>query len=90
MPGKRQKDLEFHVDVAGSTKVFDKFDRAVETAAIMSIGTGVPVGVDVVAWSEAAARAFGGDDGVESYREDPEASVFRRFTVQMHDLGRIA
>ena len=83
------KDLEFHVDLNGSTRIIKTFEKAVETALIHSIGTGEAVNVDVVAWSEAAARAFGGESGVESYREDPEASVFHRIAVRGEDLGRI-
>lgn len=84
------KDLEFHVDLHGKTHIIKTFEKAVETAVIYSIGAGETVNVDVVAWSEAAARAFSGEDGVESYREDPDTSVFRRFAVRGEDLGRIA
>lgn len=34
--------------------------------------------VDVLVWTEAGARWYGGDDAIERYREDPEASVFER------------
>lgn len=86
---RKIKNLEFHVDLHGSTRIFDSFEKAVETAAIHSIGEGHPVNVDVVAQTERAARAFGGEAGVESYREDPDASVFHRITIQAEDLGRV-
>jgi hypothetical protein len=40
---KKNKDLEFHVNVSGPAKVFDTFAKAVETAAIVSIGNGAAV-----------------------------------------------
>lgn len=83
------KDLEFHVDLHGSTHVFKTFKKAIETAVIHSINTGKTVNVDVLTYNEAAAQAFGGDSGVESYREDPEASVFHRIAVRDEDLGRV-
>ena len=85
------KDLEFHVKMhGGSTRVFASFAEAVEMAVINSIGDGTPVDVDVIAWSRKAARAFGGDDGVETYNEDPDASIHKRITITAEDLGRIA
>lgn len=84
------KDLEFHVDLHGKARVFESFKKAVEAAAIHSIGEGRPVNVDVIAYSKAAARTFGGEEGVESYLEDPDASVFHRISIKAEDLGRIA
>jgi hypothetical protein len=84
------KDLEFHVDVCGNTQVLSTFEKAVETAVIQSIGTGKPIFVDVVVWSKKAAYAFGGSHGVDTYLEDPEASVFQRIEIRANDLGRIA
>ena len=36
------------------------------------------VQVDVLCWSEEGALAYGGDDALESYREDPDCSVLER------------
>jgi hypothetical protein len=84
------KDLEFHVDVNGNTQVFNAFATAIEVAVVYSIRTGRPVFVDVVTWSEKAAYAFAGSDGVERYAEDPNASIFQRIEIRANDLGRIA
>jgi predicted DNA-binding protein len=46
--------------------------------------------LDVLVSSEAGAEAYGGDDAVEQYLEDPEASVFARFEVRVNAQGRIA
>lgn len=83
------KDLEFHVELHDTTRVLTSFKKAVELAAIHSIGQGRPVNVDVIVYSKAAARAFGGDGGVETYLEDPDASVFQRIQIKAEDLGRI-
>ena len=83
------KDLEFHIDIHGSTTILDDFPRAIELAAILSIGSGEPVNVDVVCWSEKAAHHFGGESGVEDYLEDPDASVHKRISVKAEDLGRV-
>ena len=50
---------------------------------------GEKINLDVVTWSRAAARAWGGDDAVEQYDEDPEASIFERIVVQADSWGRI-
>ena len=84
------KDLEFHVDMHGTTRIFTNFGKAIEAAAIYSIGQGTTVDVDVITWSKKAARAFGGDGGVEEYNEDPDASIHKRITIKSEDLGRIA
>lgn len=31
----------------------------------------------------------GGDDAVERYNEDPEASVFERFEINVNAVGRV-
>ena len=45
--------------------------------------------IDVLVYGEDGADAFGGSEAVDEYREDPEASVFRRFEIEVHDLGRV-
>jgi len=85
------KDLEFHVDRPdGTTFISKDFNKAAGLAASIACSNGEPVNVDVIAWSSAAARAWAGDDGVESYEEDPDASVFDRIVIKAERLGRIA
>ena len=85
-------DVEFHVEtMSGETKVFDTFDAAAGLAVAMAASDGRPHNIDVCIWSEAGALAYGGDDAVETYQEDPEASVFERIRVWgVESLGRIA
>lgn len=85
------KDLEFEVeDGSGNRRLFNIFNAAAGFALSMSVSRGSPVNVDVLCWSEAGARAWGGDDAVEEYREDPTASVFERIVVRAESQGRVA
>ena len=71
-------------------KVFDSFDEAAGYALAHSAATGgYPVNLDVLVYSESAAYAYGGDDAVEQYREDPEASVFDRIEISIKVIGRV-
>jgi len=84
------KDLEFHVDKPnGTTAVLASFDKACGLAAGISASNGQPVNVDVIVYSRAAARAWGGDTAVEVYVEDPDASVHERIVIRAESLGRI-
>jgi hypothetical protein len=84
------KDLEFAVDDAsGKERIFKSWPEACGFAVALS-ASGRKVNIDVLAGSEAAAKAWSGDEGVEQYREDPEASVFDRITVRAESIGRIA
>lgn len=84
------KDLEFHVDTHSGTKVVKNFDEAAALAVALSASTGSTVNIDVVTWSVAGARAYGGDYAVEEYKADPEASVHDRIAVRADSKGRIA
>ena len=45
--------------------------------------------IDVLIFGPEGAKAWGGDDAVEEYEEDPEASVFQRLRVRVCDEGRV-
>lgn len=87
---KTHKDLEFHVDTPSGTKVVKNFNEATGLAVSLAASTGQEVKLDVVAWSRSAARHYAGDDGVQMYEEDPEASVFDRIVIRAESKGRIA
>lgn len=91
---KKHKDVEFQISETGrhdlTQLTVDRFDEAVARATIMSMTTGSRMYIDVLVYSEAGARALEGDEGVEQYREDPEASVFKRITIKAEDHGRVA
>lgn len=90
MARRTHKDVEFSVeDGQGRERIFKTFDEAAGFAVSMA-ATGRPdVYLDVLVWSRAGAKAYGGDWGVEQYDEDPEASVFERLVIQADNQGRI-
>jgi hypothetical protein len=84
-------DIRYHVDDAsGRERVFSTFESAASFAVVVAAMKGETVYLDVVVWSEQGARCYGGDDAVNSYREDPEASVFERYEIRVEPKGRVA
>jgi hypothetical protein len=88
MTGGEQGDVEYVIVVGKSERVFNDFDEALSYAFAAGLSVG-RVTIDVLVYSEAGARAFGGDDSVTEYRDDPEASVFRRVELTIKDMGRV-
>lgn len=86
MARKTHKDVEFQI----GGESFRKSEEAIVHAFNLALTTGQTVYIDVIVWSKAGARFLYGDDGVEMYKEDPEASVFERIAVTASSLGRIA
>ncbi len=65
-----------------------RFDDAASWAVIYAMAHG-KANIDSYVYSRAGARWLAGDDGVEQYDDDPEASVFERIEVKANVLGRI-
>lgn len=88
----KKSDLEFHVsnERGQATTIFTNFDKAAGFALAKACSSGVEMQIDVVTWTKAAARAWGGDNAVEVYESDPEASVHERILIKAQALGRIA
>ena len=85
----RHKDLEYAVnDASGKQRIFKTWDAAAGFATSLA-ASGRDVNLDVLTWSVAGARAFMGSEGVEMYREDPDASVFMRIRISAGNQGRI-
>lgn len=90
---KRQvhRDVEYAVnDASGQQRTFRSFDEAAGFAVVLAVSDGRAHALDVLVWSESGARFLAGDDGVEQYREDPDASVFERIAVRADGQGRVA
>lgn len=87
---RKHKDVEYYVGGGrdGEAPAQD-FDEAATLAVVRSVSTGQPVIVDVVIFSRAGAKFYGGDEGVAQYKEDPEASVFERIVIQAQSQGRV-
>lgn len=87
------KDVQYGVTYKAGTKeqrggLYDEWADAVLAAFQHALGHG-RANLDVVVYSEAGARWYGGDDAVTEYREDPESSVFQRFAVKVDDKGMV-
>lgn len=82
----RHPDLEFAVDGVYTHDAEAAMARAVSRALTL----GRPVALDVLTWSEDGARAYGGDDAVAVYHEDPDASVHDRIVITAQSQGRVA
>jgi len=86
---RTHKDVEFAVeDGSGHQRTFKTFDEAAGFALVMGVSRG-RANLDVLIWSKSGARFYGGDDAVEQYNEDPEASVFERYQISVNAQGRI-
>jgi len=88
----RSHDLEFHVQSSegSATKIFSNFDKASGYAVARCCSTGVPVYIDVVTFTRAAANRWGGEYGLEVYDSDPEASVHDRIVIKAESQGHVA
>jgi hypothetical protein len=84
----RHPDVEYIVAVDRTERVFDAFDEALVYAFATGL-SGAKIVIDVLIYSEDGARAFGGDDAADEYRDDSEASVFRRFELAVEDHGSV-
>ena len=75
-------DVEFAVDdCSGKERIFKDGAEAQAFAMSVAMSRGEAT-LDVLVWSVEGARAYGGSDAVDAYREDPEASVFERYEVR--------
>ena len=92
MPARKNSDLEFHVgDERGEvTEHFTDFNKAAGFAVSRCCSGGGQVVIDVITWTRAAARKWGGESGEETYDADPDASVHERIVIKAEALGRVA
>lgn len=87
---KSHKDVEYHaVGPGGKDAYFKTFDEAAAFVAAAALSDGNWHDLSVLIHSEAGARWWGGDHAVESYRSDPDASVFEQFKMKVQSAGMI-
>ena len=87
---KKHKDVDYAVeDGSGKERIFKTWDEAASFALGMAISRGESV-LDVLVHSTWGAKFYGGDDAVQQYKEDPEASVFERFEIRVNAVGRVS
>lgn len=82
---KSHKDVEFAV----GDRYFKTIDEATVQAVGMSLSNGDTIFIDILVHGPQGAKWFAGDDGVEQYMDDPEASVFERIAVKAESYGRV-
>lgn len=89
MAQRKHKDVEYAVeDGGGKERIFKTWGEAAEFALGMAASTG-EANLDVLIYSTWGAKFYGGEDAVEQYKEDPEASVFERFEIRVNNVGRV-
>ena len=90
MAAKKHKDVEFHVGTQGihDAKVFQTWPEA-SAAAVNIAAQGGSAVIDVVVHSTHGAKWWGGAEAVTRYKEDPEASVFDRFELDINYVGTV-
>lgn len=87
----KHKDVTFVVEQPnGRERSFDRFNEAAGYAVVLAASDGRTHNVDVLIYSAAGAKWWGGAEAVEQYREDPDASISDRIKVKAEATGRIA
>ena len=90
---RTHRDVEYHVGFDGEStcpcRIFADFNDAAVFAVTRGQSGGFDQFIDVVIWSVPGARAYGGMDAVEQFKEDPHASVFDRIVVRARSEGKI-
>lgn len=81
----RHDKVEFRVD----SSYYRTFDEACGAAVVRAASSGKTAYIDVLIYSPAGARWWGGEDAVEEYEDDPDASVFERIAIKADSKGRV-
>jgi len=80
------KDLDFEI----GNKTYKSLEKALMAAASQSVSRGgEAVEVHVITWTRAAARAYGGEESVRIYNQDPEASIHDVLVVKVASKGPV-
>jgi hypothetical protein len=89
MAGRTHPAIEYVVeDSSGHERSFSDPQAAQVFAVTMAMSYGKS-NLDVLIFSPEGAYAYGGDDAVARYEEDPEASVFDRFEIRVNHIGSV-
>lgn len=93
MAKRKHNDVEFSVHKPDDKdkdkeKIYKYTDHAIDACFSLAASTGTSI-LDVLVYSEKGAEQWGGDDAVERYKEDPDASVFERYEISINCIGRV-
>lgn len=82
--------LEYHVaDETGKLHgIYEHPDDAGAVAFFIAL-TGRKAILDVTIWNRDGAFAYGGEEAVKEYLEDPDASVFERVECTVNVVGKV-
>ncbi len=84
------KHVGYAVNTAsGNEQTFPSFDKAAGFAVSLAASNGKPIHLDILVYSKAGAKMIMGDEGVERYEEDPDASVFERIIIKAEAVGHV-
>lgn len=84
-------DVEFHaLGPSGRDTYFKTFDEAAAFVVQQSLRGGGWSNLNVLIHSESGARWYGGEDGLDQYRSDPNASVFERIIIKANPEGTVS
>jgi len=87
---RAHKDVNFEVTSPNRSSASYKTFAEAASQALMAAASSGSATLDIIVWSASGARWLGGDDAVERYREDPDASVFERYQIKVNAQGRIS
>ena len=88
MRGEAHPEVEYVVEADRAERAYPTFDEALIYAFSVAISAG-QARIDVLVYGQEGTDAFGGHEAVADYRENPDASVFRRFELEVRDLGQV-
>lgn len=86
---KSHPDVEYAIDTAEGQKIFKRYNEAALAAVDQAMFRGEST-LDILIYSEKGAKFLFGDEGIERYREDPDASVFERYEIKVNNVGRVS
>ncbi len=86
---KQHKDVEFHVSGGSAGDIPHGSYHTASVDVMNRLLANGEATLDVIVSSPEGAYWLRGDDGVEAYSEDPDASVFERYAFKCNAQGRV-
>lgn len=85
---KSHPDVEYIVYASSTDETFASYAKAAAYLVTGLVCHGKAT-LDVLIHSAKGARWYGGDDAVEQYNDDPDASVFERIEFRANPIGKV-
>jgi len=87
------KDVEYQVSGFDGDGSRDMYFNVASKAMVQAMEVAMATGhshIDVLISSKFGARHFGGEDAVDRYQEDPDASAFERWEFTANNVGKVS